>query len=108
MLVTAFLYSKQTIRAMGHMPIHVAVQLARLEEKPKLQVAVRYYYPAQDNYHHHSILIVESWIGDRMKIRFCNSETDSQAIDGATKPLSVHRQAHRKAWREQRHDPVAM
>jgi hypothetical protein len=29
---------------MGHIPIHVAVQLARLEKKPKFQVAVRYHY----------------------------------------------------------------
>ena len=36
---------------------------------------------AQDGYHHHSILIVDHWIGDRIKTRFCHSEADFPAIN---------------------------
>jgi len=36
---------------------------------------------AQDGYHHHSILIVDHWISERIKHRFCHSDADSHAID---------------------------
>ena len=36
---------------------------------------------AQDDYHHHSILIVDDWIAERIKDRFCHSDNDCHAID---------------------------
>jgi hypothetical protein len=36
---------------------------------------------AQDGYHHHSILVVDRWIADRIKNRFCHSDNESHAID---------------------------
>jgi hypothetical protein len=36
---------------------------------------------AQDDYHHHSIFIVDDWIADRIKTRFCNSDNDPHAIN---------------------------
>ena len=36
---------------------------------------------AQDGYHHHSILVVDHWIAERIKHRFCHSDTDSHAFD---------------------------
>jgi hypothetical protein len=36
---------------------------------------------AQDGYHHHSILVVDHWIADRIKTHFCHSEADFHAID---------------------------
>lgn len=36
---------------------------------------------AQDSYHHHSILIVDDWIGGRIKDRFCYSDDHTHTID---------------------------
>jgi hypothetical protein len=36
---------------------------------------------AQDDYHHHSILIVDDWIAERIKNRFCHSDNDTHTID---------------------------
>jgi hypothetical protein len=36
---------------------------------------------AQDTYHHHSILIVDDWIGGRIKDRFCYSDDHTHTID---------------------------
>jgi hypothetical protein len=36
---------------------------------------------AQDEYHHHSILIVDDWIAERIKNRFCHSDNDTHTVD---------------------------
>jgi hypothetical protein len=36
---------------------------------------------AQDTYHHHSILIVDDWIGGRIKDRFCYSDDHTHTVD---------------------------
>jgi hypothetical protein len=36
---------------------------------------------AQDDYHHHSILIVDEWIAGRIKERFCYSDDHTHTID---------------------------
>ena len=39
-----FLYTEQTIKVMGYMPIHVAKLLARLEDEPKFSTEFRDHY----------------------------------------------------------------
>jgi hypothetical protein len=36
---------------------------------------------AQDGYHHHSILVVDQWISEQIKHRFCHSGNDYHTID---------------------------
>jgi hypothetical protein len=52
---------------------------------------------AQDGYHHHSILVVDSWIAERIKNRFYHSDDDSHAIDPEWSELrqSIAKQVNR-------------
>ena len=56
---------------------------------------------AQDDYHHHSILIVDDWIAERIKDRFCHSNDESHAIDAEWSELrqTVMKQQARNADR---------
>jgi hypothetical protein len=36
---------------------------------------------AQDGYHHHSILVVDHWISEQIKHRFCHSDNELHTID---------------------------
>ena len=53
---------------------------------------------AQDSFHHHSILLVEPWIADRINVRFALKEPDDPVLDPESSALrkKIMQQSSRK------------